>query len=117
MPFIKWKIKGVHMTADILAKGLANYFKRINGEATELDGLIRSLKTTDTSRVGMDFKECEFSPMKREDYYFPIFNDSHGYENAVWNDDPIDFNIKKAVGVYRTKEQAIEKAKELGWME
>ena len=63
------------------------------------------------------FMECEFSPMNGEGYYFPVFDDIYGYDHAVWNDDSIDFNIKKAVGVYRTREQAIEKARELGWVE
>ena len=67
--------------------------------------------------IDLEFTEFEFKPMDGEDYYYPCFDDEGGYGFAVWRGDSIDSNIKKVVGVYRTREQAIEKARELGWIE
>ena len=64
----------------------------------------------------MEFTECEFNPSKDEYYYFPSFEQSDGYDDYRWYGGTIDNNIKNTVGVYRTKEQAMEKVKELGWI-
>ena len=64
----------------------------------------------------MKFTECEFNPKEREEYWHPCFIDEEGVSTERWYDETEDHNIKKNVGVYRTKERAIEKARELGWI-
>lgn len=69
--------------------------------------------------IGMEFKECEFEPKGGDWYYFPNFQNPDGFSAYKWSymSDETDARIKKTVGIYRTKEQAIEKARELGWVE
>ena len=57
----------------------------------------------------------DWTPEHRERYYYPIFTDEKLYDYAHWFNDNVDFAIKRNVGVYRTEEEAIAKAKELGW--
>lgn len=65
----------------------------------------------------MRFTECEFKPNIDDFYYFPDFIEDDGYDSRQWGDDSFDNNVKNRVGIYRTKEQAIEKAREWGWVE
>lgn len=67
--------------------------------------------------MNMKFTECEFEPKDGERYYYPSFRYLRGYECSKWYKDSTHEHTKDNVGVYRTKEQAIEKARELGWME
>ena len=64
----------------------------------------------------MKFTECEFNPKFRQRYWHSCFIDEEGVSTEYWYDETEDHNIKKNVGVYRTKERAIEKARELGWI-
>ena len=67
--------------------------------------------------IGMEFTECEFEPKKGEIVYYPSFVNDDGYSRWYWYEGDYCEKIKRLVGVYRTEEQAIEKARELGWME
>ena len=67
--------------------------------------------------VDLEFTECEFEPEDGELYWYPHFYCSDGWARGRWYAADIDKSIKRNVGVYRTKEQALEKAKELGWVE
>ena len=67
--------------------------------------------------IGMEFKECEFEPKVGERYYYPNFENTEPWELREYRNNAFHNRIKRNVGVYRTKEQAIEKAKELGWVE
>lgn len=64
----------------------------------------------------MVFTECEFNPMNGEYYWFPSFVTEGAVSRGRWKDDLTDERIKNRIGVYRTSEQALEKAKELGWI-
>ena len=57
-----------------------------------------------------------WQPKEDEEYYYPEFSEEQGYDRMTWGNDDIDKNIQKNVGVYKTKEEAIAKAKELGWV-
>lgn len=64
--------------------------------------------------VEADFEPCEWEPKVGEVYYYPYF----GRQLVVagcWDGFISEIAIKRNVGVYRTKEEAISKAKELGW--
>jgi hypothetical protein len=61
-----------------------------------------------------DFEPCEWVPKNGDVYYYPNFSKQlvgasnwAGFENEL--------AIKRNVGVYRTREEAIAKVKELGW--
>lgn len=56
------------------------------------------------------FPKCE------EIYYYPCPGTNDGINFEIWNNDDYDNNIKNRIGIYRTKEEAIEKARELGWV-
>jgi hypothetical protein len=62
-----------------------------------------------------DYYKCEWVPKRDEFYYFPSFSKSTLYDVDYWNGDEYYLAIKRNVGVYRTAEEAIAKAKELGW--
>jgi hypothetical protein len=55
-----------------------------------------------------------WAPKEGERYYAP-HPTLDLYDDNLWQDDEIDRDYKRNVGVYRTKEEAIAKAKELGW--
>lgn len=61
------------------------------------------------------FKELDFSPGIEERYYYPNHEIEGLSKSMLWLNDEIDNRIKRNVGVYRTRELAIEKAKEMGW--
>lgn len=84
--------------------------KAPNGEWTE------SYAPYNTA-IGMEFTECEFEPTLGERYYFPVFDIRKGVDWNKWEDTYCDNNTKRCVGAYRTYEQAIQKARELGWIE
>lgn len=66
------------------------------------------------------FTECEFEPKVGDRLWFPTITYSEGVDTMVFDGDEtserIISNIKKRVGLYRTKEGALTKAKELGWI-
>lgn len=66
--------------------------------------------------VDMEFVECNFEPKEGEDFFYPDLFRNEGYKCGMWFGYDTHNNVKKRVGVYRTKEQAVEKAKELGWL-
>jgi len=65
--------------------------------------------------INLSFVEREWMPKREELYYFPSFSESTLYDTDYWNGVEEEINILRNVGVYRTKEEAIAKAKELGW--
>ena len=58
-----------------------------------------------------------YNPEEGDKYYYPSFDICTMWLNGIWDDTKRDENTKKAVGVYRTKEEAIAKAKELWGLE
>ena len=56
-------------------------------------------------------------PQKGDLYFYPDFADSEPFQADYWRGDEEEMNIKKRVGVYKTREDALQKAKELGWIE
>ena len=62
-------------------------------------------------------KEIEWRPKYGEEYYYPSFEYSRGADWHIWRNDEQDIRIKKIIGIYKTREEAQEKAKELGWLE
>ena len=58
-----------------------------------------------------------YNPEEGDMYYYPSFDICTMWLNGIWDDTKRDENTKKAVGVYRTKEEAIAKAKELWGLE
>lgn len=63
----------------------------------------------------LEFIETEWEPRIDELFYWPSFMDEHGYAKGFWDDEVVCNRIKNTVGVYRTRKEAVEKAKELGW--
>ena len=61
--------------------------------------------------------EIDRWPQVGDNYYAPSFKTQSKFSLEVWNDSDYDYSIKKCVGVYRTKEEAQEKARELGWLD
>ncbi len=65
----------------------------------------------------MRFKDLPWAPKKGDKYWY-LDSDSQGgilqdtFDNHVW-----DVLRQKRLGIYRTKEEALEKARELGWIE
>lgn len=67
--------------------------------------------------VEMLFEEMPWEPEIGDEYYFPSFEQLDGYILTFWADSRLDKRAKKAVGVYKTREEAQAKARELGWLE
>lgn len=49
-------------------------------------------------------------------YYFPVFHTYEGCEYNIFENDKSDNRIINAVGAYKSPEEALQKAKELGWL-
>lgn len=58
-----------------------------------------------------------YNPEEGNVYYYPCFDMYCLYLDNKWGSSKKEENIKRAVGVYRTKEEAIAKAKELWGLE
>ena len=56
-------------------------------------------------------------PKEGDLYFYPEFAFSVPYQVDHWRGNEADMNIKKRVGVYKTRVGALQKAKELGWIE
>jgi hypothetical protein len=57
----------------------------------------------------------DWIPKNGQIYFVPSYADEKMFNYLTWRNDRIDNRIKRNVGIYRTKEEAIAKAKELGW--
>jgi hypothetical protein len=64
--------------------------------------------------INAEFEPCEWTPKEDEKFYHPDFTGELVCEYR-WDGCYYDLEVKRNVGVYRTKEEAIAKAKELGW--
>ena len=60
--------------------------------------------------------EIKWKPKIGHTFYFPSFQWCDGFDSIVYTGSQENENIIKNVGGYKTKEQAQEKAKELGWV-
>lgn len=62
----------------------------------------------------LEFVECEFEPEQGMLYWYadPSYGDA---SYATWSGCAVDKNRQRNLGVFRTKEQAIQDAKERGW--
>lgn len=65
----------------------------------------------------MVFEEIPWVPEYDECYYYPVFTDPGGIRGSVYRNDDFDKMVIRAVGCYKTKEEARAKARELGWLE
>jgi hypothetical protein len=61
------------------------------------------------------FEECEWTPKIGETVYYPDPWSEEVVDSARWLGYEDEVLFMKRVGVYRTREEAIAKAKELGW--
>ncbi len=50
-------------------------------------------------------------------YYYPDFEQPESVWRSQWTDTWTDNRIKNTVGIYKTKQQALDKAIKLGWLE
>ena len=50
-------------------------------------------------------------------YYYPDFEQPESVWRTIWTDTWTDNRIKNTVGIYKTKQQALDKAIKLGWLE
>ena len=50
-------------------------------------------------------------------YYYPDFEHPESVWRTLWTDTWTDNRIKNTVGIYKTKQQALDKAIKLGWLE
>jgi hypothetical protein len=94
---------------------LPQRYKILNGLLYVLtfDGWLTSIAWINNI-IESTFEECEWMPKRDQLYYYP-YPDNNLYSNDYWKDDYFDFAIRRNVGIYRTREEAIDKAKELGW--
>ena len=67
--------------------------------------------------VDMENEEIPWVPKKGEFAYYPSFEQPAGYILTVWKNSRVDNRVKKAVGVYKTPDEALAKARALGWLE
>lgn len=58
-----------------------------------------------------------WEPKVGEEYYYPDPGAERGVTCNMWDGYLLDYKIMERVGVYRTKEEALQKARELGWVE
>jgi hypothetical protein len=68
-------------------------------------------------RGAESFEKVPWEPKDDEAYYYPLFSAYNWWSSSVWRNRPVDYQIKKTVGIYRTEEEALQKARELGWVE
>ena len=61
--------------------------------------------------------EIDRWPEEGDRYYHPSVVLPSGTRVKTFDGDTFDHIIKKRVGIYRTKEEAKEKARELGWLD
>jgi hypothetical protein len=64
--------------------------------------------------VDADFEPCEWMPKIGDIYYYPNFTEQL-VGASYWRGFKNELTIKRNVGVYSTREEAITKSKELGW--
>jgi hypothetical protein len=64
--------------------------------------------------IDTEFEPCKWVPKIKDIYYYPNFT-KQLVGVSCWDGFENELAIKRNVGVYRTKEEAIERAKELGW--
>ena len=95
-----------------------NIYKIIDGKLNESlnNSAWRESKLLYNNVIKMKFLECEFEPEYNKVYYYPSYLTETGFYYHTWTGNIEDNNVKRNVCVYRTKEQAIHKAKELGWI-
>jgi len=63
------------------------------------------------------FERLPWEPGCGEMYYYPNPTEFNGVGFVRCTECDFDFMIKDRVGVYRTREEALRKARELGWVE
>ena len=68
-------------------------------------------------RGAESFEKVPWEPKSGEVYFYPTPVWDDGINEVVYRGNNIDQNIIKRVGIYRTKEEALQKARELGWVE
>ena len=84
------------------------------------DGLLFSLLTNKYSaqtveKVSrMDFRKIPWKPEKDEKYYFITAEVEQGFESYIY-DGMLDEMIFNRIKVYKTKSEAIQAVKDLGW--
>ena len=66
--------------------------------------------------IKWDFKEGRFNAKEKDEYFYPSFITKEGFHSNIYLSNEEDQRIIDAVGIYRTKEQAQEVARLLGWM-
>jgi hypothetical protein len=64
--------------------------------------------------IEAEFEPCEWMLKSGDVYYYPSFT-KQLVGTSRWDGFENELAIKRNVGVYRTEEEAIAKAKELGW--
>jgi hypothetical protein len=75
---------------------------------------IRDNRMVDLLTGKLEIIKQPWTPKEGESYYIPSFRNEL-YEHDRWYGSNNTLSCKRNVGVYRTKEEAIVKAKELGW--
>jgi hypothetical protein len=65
--------------------------------------------------INLSFVEREWMPKNEELYFHPSYVECSLYDCSYWYGLEDDLAIQRNIGIYRTKEEAIAKAKELGW--
>ena len=90
---------------------------RYKHDKNDKNDLFQTAEITANSLLVGEIIKLPWEPKIGETYYFPSFLSLYGYNLAEFDSDKeLDLMIKNAVGIYRTKEDALAKAKELGWL-
>lgn len=113
------KIFKVKELEEFKFKGVANYTYRVKDNTLQFRHYCEDWVNSEHSLNTIVKTEIELLPYKPEcddRYYYPSFRVDCGYGIDNWVNSQIDKNIAQRVGVYRTSEEAINKAKELGWI-
>ena len=91
--------------------GVLYYKPSLSGKWLVSDYSMREIAET------LVFKEMPWVPRYGEHYYYPTFEQLVGQDLKIWGGTKTDNKIRKIVGVYKSPEEATQKATELGWLE
>jgi hypothetical protein len=109
--------EGVEYYGTFYGEKSTNKYKVENNELIFYNGIEHIWMTSNkpyNEVIEADFEPCEWVPKKGDIFYYPDFLDDLYYTDR-WRGNDSNLAIKRNVGIYRTKEEAIERAKSLGW--
>jgi hypothetical protein len=113
------KMLGVEMGEVFRIKIVGNHAEIDNDYLFTLGGMMHGSNNKSSYFMGLITGEYEivkkpFQPNVGETYFIPDYDEAL-CASVMWANSKKDLARQRNIGVYRTKEEAIAKAKELGW--